>query len=104
MMTNDKWGPPSLNLAGGPRDADPPPMHQSQYREWGPAPSELKNGWDCRTVIGHLAAPSRSSEDPTSSVHHPSKIQFIGMIHESSGCDAVYGIRSMYRVWSMYVE
>ena len=85
-MTNDKWAPPYLNLAGGPRDADPPPMHQSQHREWGPAPSELKNGWDWGAVIGRVAAPSRSGEDPTSSVHHPSKIQFIGMIHESSGC------------------
>lgn len=39
---------------------------------------------------------SRSGEDPTSSVHHPSKIQFIGMIHESSGYG---GVRSMYGVW-----
>ena len=49
--------PPYLNLAGGPRDADPPPMRQSQHWEWGTAPSELKNGWDWRAVIGRLAAP-----------------------------------------------
>lgn len=56
-MTNDKWGPPYLNLAGGPRDAGPLLMRQSQRREWGPAPSELKNGWDCRAVIGRLVRP-----------------------------------------------
>lgn len=101
-MTNDKWAPPYLNLAGGPRDADPPPMHQSQRREWGPAPSELKNGWDCRAVIGSLAAPSRSGEDPTS--YRPSPVQdpiywYDSWIVRMLWVSSVWG---MYEVWSMY--